>query len=59
MNICQQCGYHLKMSSSDRIELLIDPGTWDPMDEDMVSLDPIQFYDDGFFAPLQQSARIE
>ncbi|KAL0532156.1 hypothetical protein IC582_030971 [Cucumis melo] len=43
MNICQQCGYHLKMSSSDRIELLIDPGTWDPMDEDMVSLDPIQF----------------
>ncbi|EXB56222.1 Acetyl-coenzyme A carboxylase carboxyl transferase subunit beta [Morus notabilis] len=31
------------MSSSDRIELLIDPGTWDPMDEDMVSLDPIEF----------------
>nr|YP_009419760.1 acetyl-CoA carboxylase carboxyl transferase beta [Pentaphylax euryoides]ASM46501.1 acetyl-CoA carboxylase carboxyl transferase beta [Pentaphylax euryoides] len=44
MNICEQCGYHLKMSSSDRIELLIDPGTWDPMDEDMVSLDPIEFH---------------
>nr|YP_010581079.1 acetyl-CoA carboxylase carboxyltransferase beta subunit [Heliamphora minor]UZT27400.1 acetyl-CoA carboxylase carboxyltransferase beta subunit [Heliamphora minor] len=44
MNICEQCGYHLKMSSSDRIELLIDPSTWDPMDEDMVSLDPIEFY---------------
>ncbi|KAH0706421.1 hypothetical protein KY285_010923 [Solanum tuberosum] len=29
---------------SDRIELLIDPGTWDPMDEDMVSLDPIEFH---------------
>nr|YP_009975705.1 acetyl-CoA carboxylase carboxyltransferase beta subunit [Balanops pedicellata]QNK05123.1 acetyl-CoA carboxylase carboxyltransferase beta subunit [Balanops pedicellata] len=43
MNICEQCGYHLKMSSSDRIELSIDPGTWDPMDEDMVSLDPIEF----------------
>nr|YP_009351977.1 acetyl-CoA carboxylase carboxyltransferase beta subunit [Schoepfia jasminodora]AQW41694.1 acetyl-CoA carboxylase carboxyltransferase beta subunit [Schoepfia jasminodora] len=43
MNICEQCGYHLKMSSSDRIELLIDPGTWDPMNEDMVSLDPIEF----------------
>nr|YP_009772464.1 acetyl-CoA carboxylase beta subunit [Phacellaria compressa]YP_009772536.1 acetyl-CoA carboxylase beta subunit [Phacellaria glomerata]QIT03554.1 acetyl-CoA carboxylase beta subunit [Phacellaria compressa]QIT03626.1 acetyl-CoA carboxylase beta subunit [Phacellaria glomerata] len=43
MNICEQCGYHLKMSSSDRIELLIDPGTWDPMDEDMGSLDPIEF----------------
>nr|YP_008081466.1 acetyl-CoA carboxylase beta subunit [Trochodendron aralioides]ADD31612.1 acetyl-CoA carboxylase carboxyltransferase beta subunit protein [Trochodendron aralioides]AGJ72158.1 acetyl-CoA carboxylase beta subunit [Trochodendron aralioides] len=44
MHICEQCGYHLKMSSSDRIELSIDPGTWDPMDEDMVSIDPIEFH---------------
>nr|YP_009569860.1 acetyl-CoA carboxylase carboxyltransferase beta subunit [Microtea debilis]QBC68117.1 acetyl-CoA carboxylase carboxyltransferase beta subunit [Microtea debilis]QBE86490.1 acetyl-CoA carboxylase carboxyltransferase beta subunit [Microtea debilis] len=44
MNICEQCGYHLKMSSSDRIELPIDPGTWNPMDEDMVSTDPIEFH---------------
>nr|YP_009767756.1 acetyl-CoA carboxylase beta subunit [Moldenhawera blanchetiana]QIS98374.1 acetyl-CoA carboxylase beta subunit [Moldenhawera blanchetiana] len=44
MNICEHCGYHLKMSSSDRIELLIDPGTWNPMDEDMVSVDPIEFH---------------
>uniref|UniRef100_A0A803N8S8 Cytochrome f n=1 Tax=Chenopodium quinoa TaxID=63459 RepID=A0A803N8S8_CHEQI len=32
------------MSSSDRIELLIDPGTWNPMDEGMVSMDPIEFH---------------
>nr|YP_010148316.1 acetyl-CoA carboxylase beta subunit [Clintonia udensis]QQV68730.1 acetyl-CoA carboxylase beta subunit [Clintonia udensis] len=44
MNICEQCGYHLKMSSSDRIELSIDSGTWDPMDEEMVSMDPIEFH---------------
>nr|YP_010285324.1 acetyl-CoA carboxylase carboxyltransferase beta subunit [Silene viscidula]UKQ58203.1 acetyl-CoA carboxylase carboxyltransferase beta subunit [Silene viscidula]UKQ58285.1 acetyl-CoA carboxylase carboxyltransferase beta subunit [Silene viscidula] len=44
LNICEQCGYHLKMSSSDRIELLIDPGTWNPMDEDMVSVDPLEFH---------------
>ncbi|KAD5318265.1 hypothetical protein E3N88_18211 [Mikania micrantha] len=44
MNLCEQCGYHLKMSGSDRIELSIDPGTWEPMDEDMVSLDPIEFH---------------
>nr|ATG83092.1 acetyl-CoA carboxylase beta subunit [Colocasia esculenta] len=43
LNICEQCGYHLKMSSSERIELLIDPGTWDPLDESMVSTDPIEF----------------
>nr|YP_010154680.1 acetyl-CoA carboxylase carboxyltransferase beta subunit [Caroxylon passerinum]QQX27915.1 acetyl-CoA carboxylase carboxyltransferase beta subunit [Caroxylon passerinum] len=44
MSICEQCGYHLKMSSSDRIELLIDSGTWNPMNEDMVSMDPIEFH---------------
>nr|QXO04640.1 acetyl-CoA carboxylase carboxyl transferase [Hetaeria oblongifolia] len=43
MNICEYCGDHLKMSSSDRIKLLIDPGTWESMDEDMVSVDPIEF----------------
>ncbi|KAL4357039.1 hypothetical protein AHAS_Ahas09G0146800 [Arachis hypogaea] len=32
------------MSNSDRIELSIDPGTWNPMDEDMVSMDPIEFH---------------
>jgi len=25
--------FSLSMSSSDRIELLTDPGTWDPMDD--------------------------
>ena len=46
MNICEYYGCHLKMSSSDRIELLIEPGTWNPMDEDMVSIDPIEFNSD-------------
>nr|WFG51608.1 acetyl-CoA carboxylase beta subunit [Astragalus sp. Ge130187] len=44
MNICEHCGSHLKMSSSDRIQLLTDPGTWNPMDEYMVSVDPIEFH---------------
>nr|WNG75352.1 acetyl-CoA carboxylase subunit beta [Berberis amurensis]WNG75832.1 acetyl-CoA carboxylase subunit beta [Berberis amurensis] len=43
LNICEHCGVHLKMDSSDRIELSIDPGTWDPMDKYMVSVDPIEF----------------
>lgn len=32
------------MSSSSRIKLPIDLGTWDHVDEDMVSLDPTKFY---------------
>jgi acetyl-CoA carboxylase carboxyl transferase subunit beta len=32
------------MNSSDRIELLIDRGTWCPMDEDMYTLDVLKFH---------------
>ncbi|MBA0557832.1 hypothetical protein Golob_014874 [Gossypium lobatum] len=31
------------MRSSNRIELLIDLGTWGPTDEDLISLDPTEF----------------
>jgi acetyl-CoA carboxylase carboxyl transferase beta subunit len=41
--ICSECGVHMRMSSEDRLALLIDKGTWIPMDEDMVSADPIKF----------------
>nr|YP_010631689.1 acetyl-CoA carboxylase beta subunit [Polypleurum chinense]WBP61467.1 acetyl-CoA carboxylase beta subunit [Polypleurum chinense] len=43
MYICQYCNSYVRMGSSERIDFLIDSGTWYPMDEDMVSLDPIQF----------------
>nr|AVM82345.1 acetyl-CoA carboxylase carboxyltransferase beta subunit [Adenocalymma scabriusculum] len=39
-NICEHCEYHFKMNSPERIEFLIDPDTWDPIDEDMASPDP-------------------
>eukprot|EP00252_Welwitschia_mirabilis_P022567 TRINITY_DN6139_c0_g1_i2.p1 TRINITY_DN6139_c0_g1~~TRINITY_DN6139_c0_g1_i2.p1 ORF type:complete len:367 (-),score=44.41 TRINITY_DN6139_c0_g1_i2:221-1321(-) len=42
-SVCEECGYHLQMSSSDRIDLLIDQGTWKPLDEDMYAMDILQF----------------
>ncbi|KAI7756304.1 hypothetical protein M8C21_007192, partial [Ambrosia artemisiifolia] len=43
VNICEQCRYHLQISTSNRTELSIETDTWEPTDEDMVSLDPIEF----------------
>eukprot|EP01018_Ginkgo_biloba_P036475 Gb_09759 [translate_table: standard] len=43
-SVCEGYGYHLQMSILDRIKLLIDHGTQHPMDEDMASLDLIQFH---------------
>ena len=44
--ICEECGYHLEMSSTERIELLIDSGTWEPMDENMLPCDVLGFIDE-------------
>lgn len=43
MYICEHCDSYVRMGSSERIDFLIDSGTWYPIDEDMVSFDPIQF----------------
>ncbi|XP_060673031.1 acetyl-coenzyme A carboxylase carboxyl transferase subunit beta, chloroplastic-like [Ziziphus jujuba] len=32
------------MTSSDRIKSSVDLGTWEPLDEDMVSMDPMKFH---------------
>ena len=39
LKICESCEYHLKMSSSERIESSIDSDTWDSVDENLVSRD--------------------
>lgn len=43
--ICEECGYHLEMSSTERIELLIDQGSWIPMDENILPCDILGFVD--------------
>lgn len=44
--ICEECGYHLRMGSTERIELITDHGTWYPMDEDMTARDVLKFSDE-------------
>lgn len=43
--VCFGCGYHLQMNSSERIEHLIDTGTWHPIDETVSPCDPLEFKD--------------
>nr|YP_010383620.1 acetyl-CoA carboxylase carboxyltransferase subunit beta [Crepidomanes minutum]UEQ13197.1 acetyl-CoA carboxylase carboxyltransferase subunit beta [Crepidomanes minutum] len=45
-SVCEECGYHLPMTSTERIELLIDRDTWIPMDEDMTAQDVSSFSDE-------------
>ena len=43
--VCFACGYHLQMSSRERIKNLIDIGTWRPLDETLSPCDPLEFCD--------------
>lgn len=43
--VCFGCGYHLQMSSYERIDSFIDAGTWRPLDEMLSPGDPLEFKD--------------
>ncbi len=43
--VCLECGHHTRIGSRDRIEQLIDAGTWTPIDAQLVSCDPLKFKD--------------
>lgn len=43
--VCFGCSYPLQMNSTERIENLIDAGTWCPFDETVSPCDPLEFRD--------------
>lgn len=43
--VCLECGHHLRIFADERVEQLIDPGTWKPLDVDLCPTDPLGFRD--------------
>ena len=43
LKVCPNCQYHNTLNSSQRVDLLIDKGTFVEFDKDLGSLDPLQF----------------
>ncbi len=43
LKVCSRCGYHFKLTAYERIELLVDPGSFVEADADIVSVDPLNF----------------
>ncbi len=41
--VCPKCGYHFSLTALERIRLLIDEGTFEEIDGDLESLDPLEF----------------
>jgi acetyl-CoA carboxylase carboxyl transferase subunit beta len=43
LKVCMRCNYHFKLSAYERIELLVDSGSFEEVDADIVSVDPLNF----------------
>jgi len=43
LNVCPKCGFHLGLTAWERIEHIIDEGTFKEQDPDMISADPLEF----------------
>ncbi len=43
--VCPECQHHFRLSGPQRIEQLVDAGTFEPHDENLAPADPLQFVD--------------
>lgn len=41
--VCEKCGHHHKMTARERLDLLVDAGTFEEWDAGLVSADPLGF----------------
>jgi acetyl-CoA carboxylase carboxyl transferase subunit beta len=45
LRVCPQCGHHFRVGARERIDQLVDPGTFDEGDAGLRSADPLTFFD--------------
>ncbi len=41
--VCTKCGYHFRISARERLDLLVDPDSFEEWDSELQSLDPLDF----------------
>src|SRR2546425_11114560 len=45
LKVCNKCGYHHRLNVMERLEMTVDPETFEEMDSHLVSGDPLHFPD--------------
>src|SRR5258706_4398004 len=47
LRVCTSCNHHFRMPTQQRIEMIVDAGTWQEHDRELESADPLGFRVDG------------
>ena len=56
-NVCPQCDHHFPLPAARRLELVLDPGSFDEADASIESLDPLGFRDSKRYSERLRSAK--
>jgi acetyl-CoA carboxylase carboxyl transferase subunit beta len=59
LRVCPTCGHHFRMSVGERIDLLLDEGSFEERDAGLESLDPLGFFDQKPYPERLEAARIK
>jgi acetyl-CoA carboxylase carboxyl transferase beta subunit len=59
LRVCPQCSHHFRVGARERIEQLVDPGTFVEGDADLRSADPLAFFDLRPYAERLAEAEVE
>ncbi len=57
LKVCPKCDYHFRITARERIELLVDPGTFTEFDSHLQSEDPLGFKDSQKYRDRVKTAR--
>jgi acetyl-CoA carboxylase carboxyl transferase subunit beta len=43
--VCAECGYHFRIGARERLAMLFDDGKFEELDDEVISIDPLEFVD--------------
>jgi acetyl-CoA carboxylase carboxyl transferase subunit beta len=59
LRVCPTCGHHFRLSVGERLDLLLDEGSFEERDAGLESLDPLGFEDTKPYTDRLEAARIK
>jgi len=59
LKVCPQCMHHFPTSSHDRILQIIEPGSWNPLNSNLSSTDPLGFSDQKLYGKRLKDMKIK
>ena len=57
--LCPSCGHHFRMSVGERIDLLLDPGSFEERDAGLEAVDRLGFHDDRPYADRLEASQLK